>query len=127
MNSVFHEGSILRTWLGSHRDKNTERVHVEIMSIHCWVNTFIGSINTSSLGGDFGLRTSYYTVLHDMVTENKLQNRKYSVTPIKNFVCACVGMCVCILKDQKKKYIEVLTGIMGDVYFFFVVFSLFLR
>lgn len=66
-------------------------------------------------------------MLHDILTENKLQNRKYSVTPINNFVCACVGMCVCIFKDQKKKYTEVLTGIMGDVYyFFFVVFSLFL-
>lgn len=42
-------------------------------------------------------------------------------------LCVHVWVCVCIFKDQKKKYTEVLTGIMGDVYyFFFVVFSLFL-
>lgn len=35
---------------------------------------------------------------------------------------------VCMyFKRSEKKYTEVLTGIMGDVYFFFVVFSLFLR
>lgn len=75
---------------------------------------------------NFGFGTSYKNMLHDMLSKNKWQNRKYSVTPMKSFMYVC--MCVCvytptpphthILEDWKNKHQNVNSGIMGDVYIF---------
>ena len=64
----------------------------------------------------------------DKLSENKLQNRNDGVTPIKNFMWACVCVCArartraCILKDRKNTHQNVNSGgIMKDVFFFFFV------